>query len=675
MLFILIFPCGITSSQTTSNTIVNQLIEELAENNDEDVDYSELIERLNYYLKFPVEINKINYDQLKDLFFLSPVQINNFLNHRLENGKLIDLLELQSIDGFELPDIKRLLNFVYLALPNSLNKISAQALLKQGDNELMVRYSQVLQIQKGYSISDTSSRSRYLGSPQKMLFRYRYNYGRNISASLNLEKDAGEQLFGTLNQPFDFVSGNITFKNIGKFSKIILGDYSLQFGQGLGIWTGLSFGKGATVTGIAKPDFGLKAYTSFNEYLFFRGVAASLDLKSFRLTGFVSYRKYDASISSPDSITQSEINSLSISGYHRTLNEINNQNSVNEFLVGSNLQLRKKNLRIGLTSYQSTFNNSFSQGNSLYNQFELATKSIFNNSLYYAYNLKNTYFFGELANTLHQGSAYLIGAISSISPQVTVVLFHRNYQRHYQSLYNQAISESSKAVNEKGFYSGITIKPDTKFEFNAYADVFKFPWLKYFTDSPSKGYELLSQLTYTPNKKFKIYGRVKKEVKEENAEVINSVHEVFPYSKLNYRLEINYKINSSLTFRNRFECSHYQKSADNQKGFLAYQDIIYDPLQSKFSGNMRFAIFNTPGYDSRIYAFENDVLYSYSIPAFQHQGTRFYLNTRYTLAKGIDFWAKYGITHYSDLDVIGSGLEEIKGKNKSEIKFQIRYKF
>ncbi|MEO8794413.1 MAG: helix-hairpin-helix domain-containing protein [Daejeonella sp.] len=672
---ILIFPCKLAFCQTVSTSIVNQLIEELTENNDEEVDYSELSERLNYYLKYPVEINKINYNQLKELFFLNPLQINNFLNHRLENGKLISLLELQSIDGFEQQDIKRLLNFIYLAEPNSLDKISAQDLLKKGDNELMIRFSQVLQPQKGYSISDTSTRSRYLGSSQKMLLRYRYNYGRNVSASLNLEKDPGEQLFGSFSKPFDFVSGNISFKNVGKISKLILGDYSLQFGQGLGIWTGLSFGKGAAITGIAKPDFGLKSYTSFNEYLFFRGVATSIDLKSFNLTSFISYRKYDASISELDSLGQTEINSISVSGYHRTLNEINNRNAVNEFLVGSNLQFRRKNLRIGLTSYQSIFNKNFSSGNSLYNQFELSGNSVFNNSFYYAYNLKSTYLFGEVANTFHQGSAYLIGAISSISPQVSIVLFHRNYQRNYQSLYNQAISESSNGVNEKGFYSGITVKPNSKFELNAYADIFKFPWLKYFTDAPSTGYELLAQLAFTPNKKFKIYGRFKKEVKEENADVLNSVHEVFPYSKLNYRLEINYKISSALTFRNRFELSQFQKSGDKENGYLGYQDIIYDPLQSKVSLNMRFAIFNTAGYDSRIYAYENDVLYSYSIPAYQHQGTRFYLNARYTFAKGIDFWAKYSLTHYTDLDVIGSGLDEIEGKNKSEIKFQIRYKF
>ena len=663
-------------AQSEHSPDVEQIIEELAENLADDFDYSELSERLNFYQKNPVEINQIKYDQLKELFILTPLQINNFVTHRTETGEIIDLLELQSIDGFDLATIRKLLNFVYLNSPNSLQNISIKALLAQGNNDLLIRYSQLLQEQKGYNIPDSSLASRYLGSPQKMLLRYRYNYGRNISASLNIEKDAGELLFSAANMGFDFYSASLAFKNIGKIRKLVLGDYSLQFGQGLTLWSGLSFGKGASVTAVAKPDFGLKPYTSVNEFSFFRGVAATIDLQRFSITPFVSFKKLDASLSETDSLKLlPQITSLGLSGFHRTVNETGNRQAVSNFVFGTTIQYQSGNLRTGFIGYHSRFNHNFEPGNSLYNKFEFAGGSLSNYGIYYSYSFNNAYAFAEVSHSSGSGYAYLNGIIASISPQVSVVLLHRDYQKNYHSLYNQSFSEASNAVNEKGLYSGLLIKPNSKWELALYADMFRYPWLKFGVDAPSSGNELFSQIMFAPNKKFKIYARIKRESKEENDDFLNAINTLKKVNKLSGRLEINYKISSGISLRNRFELINYKKADINDYGYLAYQDIIYDPMQSKISGNIRFAIFNTAGFNSRIYAYENDVLYSYSIAAYQHSGTRFYVNSRLKLKRGLDMWLKYSLSAYTNLDKIGSGLDEIKGSRRSEIKLQFRYQF
>ncbi|WP_245580856.1 helix-hairpin-helix domain-containing protein [Daejeonella oryzae] len=663
-------------AQVENNQIIELLIEDLAESLAEDFDFSEITERLNYYHKYPVEINKITDDQLKELFFLSPVQINNFINHRAENGKIIDLLELQSIDDFDLLTIKRLLNFVYLSAPNSINGLEAKLLIAEGNHDLMLRFSQLMERQKGYLIPESSTGSRYLGSPQKLLLRYRYNYGRNISASFNAEKDAGEQLFSNSGKGFDFYSGSLSFQNIGRINKLVLGDFSLQFGQGLTMWSGLSFGKGALVTSVAKPDFGLKAYTSVNEILFFRGAAAKISIRRFSITPFVSYKNLDASLTETDSLNStSQVSSLGLSGLHRTKNENENKNALTQFIAGANLQYQHKNIRAGIVSYHNRYNYQFEPGRLLYNKFEFSQRSLSNFGTYYAYNIKNAYIFGEASHSAGSGYAYVNGIITSISPQVSVVLLHRNYQKDYHSFYNQAFSEASNAVNEKGFYSGLLIKPNSKLELAAYADLFKFPWMKFGVDAPSSGYEIFSQVTYSPNKKFKIYARIKRELKDENDHLINEVNGLEQVCKQSGRLEINYKIIQGISLRNRFEVSNYQKSEINDLGYLAYQDIIYDPMQSKLSGNIRLAFFKTEGFNSRIYAYENDVLYSYSIMAYQNSGVRFYFNSRYQLRRGVDLWFKYSLTNYKDLDKIGSGLDEINGSNRSEVKFQFRYQF
>jgi hypothetical protein len=103
--------------------------------------------------------------------------------------------------------------------------------------------------------------------------------------------------------------------------------------------------------------------------------------------------------------------------------------------------------------------------------------------------------------------------------------------------------------------------------------------------------------------------------------------------------------------------------------------LIYKQLSSPISFAARYALFETDSYYSRIYAYENDVLYAFSIPAYNGRGSRFYISAKYHIARGIDFWLRYAQTFYSDRNEIGSSKEQINGNTKSEIKAQLRLKF
>jgi hypothetical protein len=665
-------------AQQNNDPIIEYILESVADNQSEDFDYTELVEKLNYYRNNKINLNKTNRQQLQELVFLNPIQINALIEHLQINGNLIDVLELQSIMGFDLETIKNLLYFANISAQTGFENFSFKNLFKNGRNDLLIRFNRYLEPQAGYQIPANSNKSRYLGTPDRVFTRYRFSYSNNVQFCLNVEKDPGEQYWNNSNGQTgpDFISASLYIKDVRKFKKIAIGDYALQFGQGLTLWSGLSFGKGADIFTVARQDLGLRAYTSVNEYSYFRGAATQINFGKFDFTPFVSFLKLDAGTALNPITNAQEISSLQQNGLHRTQNELNNKDRIGQLIFGGNLQYNFKKLSIGLTAYQSNYSEDFAANKQLYNKFDFTGKSLTNTGINYSYTLKNTYFFGEFAHSLNYGFAYVNGLITSLSPIVSLVMFHRNYQKNYYSFFNQGIGEGSNAINEKGFYGGLQIKPNRKYELNFYADLFKFPWLRFRVDAPSTGYDFFSQFTYSPSKTTKLTLRYQFQNKEQNSPFQTNTNVLDLIKQSRYRLDIQYQINKSLTLRNRVEISQYHEETANIKyGFLAYQDINYNPLSSKFSGNMRFALFETDGFDTRIYAYESDVLYGFSIPGFQNKGTRFYANGRYTIKRGVDLWLRYSFTQYNDQNTVGSGLDLIEGNSRSEVKAQIRFQF
>lgn len=139
------------------------------------------------------------------------------------------------------------------------------------------------------------------------------------------------------------------------------------------------------------------------------------------------------------------------------------------------------------------------------------------------------------------------------------------------------------------------------------------------------------------------------------------------------RLHIEYKLSKNINIKSRLEHVCY-RGQENENGFIIIQDAQLAPPDSRVNLTMRFAWFNTDGYNSRIYAWENDLLYTFAIPAFYGDGVRNYLNLKYKLTKNLEVWAKLANSLYPRLESIGSGHSEIAGNHKTELKFQLRLK-
>jgi hypothetical protein len=659
-------PIKMVHAQADIDPDIAQILGYLESSLEETSNFEELIDRLTQYKAHPLNINKATETELQELWVLSPIQIHALQTHLLVNGPMIDLLELQSVDNFDSQTIRLLLPFVQLGFNNPFSgkKLGSFFL---GTHDLLVRYRQDLQKEQGYLPGD-SLQNRFLGGPQHVLLRYRYASGKNSLVALQAEKDPGETFFRK-NQPlgFDFVSGHLELKQVGPFKKVVLGDYNLQFGEGLSLWSGIGFGKSSLLSSIAKQEIGLRSYSSVNEGFFFRGLATQIAVKGVQITPFYSNRNLDASVQD-----SAGISSVNLSGLHRTASELAYKKTLNQQVYGTALTYKFHGVSVGLTGYHSKFNRNFQGGQDLYNHFKFSGQSLTNFSVNYHFSVANTYYFGEIAKASVGNSAYLVGLLSSLSSTVTLGLLYRNYPVSYHSFYNAAIAESSSSINERGFYSGLAVKFHPKWEWSFYTDVFSFPWLAFGVDAPSNGSEILSLIIYKPSKTSQLqlfYQRTQKaqNMVEEDAPIAYPQ----PHVQQKFRFDFRYPLNRNFAMHHRAEMIR----VGQEQGFVLLHDLVYQPLQSKFSGNMRMAVFNVSDYDARIYAFQNDVLYSYSIEAYQNRGFQLYVNTRYTLRKGLDFWLRYESKRYTNLSSVGSGLTAIDGNHQSEVKIQVRYQF
>ena len=144
----------------------------------------------------------------------------------------------------------------------------------------------------------------------------------------------------------------------------------------------------------------------------------------------------------------------------------------------------------------------------------------------------------------------------------------------------------------------------------------------------------------------------------------------------NYRLNLSYKVSEDFTVKSRIEYVTINRLSNTpEDGFILTQDFIYKPKKFPVDLTLRYALFETDSYDTRIYSFETNALYVFSVPAYYYQGSRAYAMIRYTFFKRFDLWVRYGTFIYSNRKDLGSGPEEISQPRKSDITVQLRIKF
>ena len=636
------------------NHIVEDLLESVGENISDDADIQEILDDLEEFSQNPLKINIASADDLVRLHLLSEVQINNLIGYRAKTGTIYSLFELAAVDGFTPDVLQNLEPFI------SFDVLDSQSGTKRSSNDLLVRLNR--------TFSSADQATKYEGSPERYYLRMKH-----VSACTEYgvvaEKDPGEAFFSQSNkQGFDYTSVFANFKLGQKKNRIFIGDYLVRFGQGLVAWQGFSMGKSAETTQVFRSEQGVKSYSSTDENQFFRGIAGDFRYRNFTFYPFLSRHKLDASIDTLGGIPY--FGAFQTSGYHRTNSEITGENSLEQIVGGGRVTYSHNQWSVGLTSVYTHFGTYLDRSDEPYNQFLPEGKDNLVTGFDWKGSFKKAFLFGEAAISENSGKALLTGVMMKPASNAELSLVYRNINKTYFSFFSNAFTESSRTNDEHGLYLGLKFFPASHWILWAYADFFRFQWLKYTTAAPSSGVEFFAQVSYSPTRETNFYLRFFQEEKEQRL-----ITESLRYNEQQLinriRLNFTHALNEQISLKSRIEFSFYSKQI-NEKGVLIYQDVAFRPLQKSFSMNGRLAWFSTDGYNSRLYAYENDLLYSFSIPALYDDGFRAYFNFQQKLGPKFTFWLKYASTYQFAQNNNGTA---VASSLKSEIKFQVRYQF
>jgi len=668
----------------TKQKIVERRIEFIGENlEDSDLDLTVFLDDLYGFLEEPINLNGTTTDELNRLGLLTDIQILSILNYVKKYGSLVTIFELAAIPELDPLVIEMILPFVNVE-PIVVSTFKWKNAFKYANYEIITRYERVLDKKEGYveqpdSVLLENPNKQYLGSPDKLFIRYRSTYKDRLSWGFTAEKDAGEEFFrGSQKQGFDYYSAHIFVNDIWKFKTIALGDYQVNFGQGLTMWSSFAMGKTPNVFTGKRYAQGLKRYSSANESQYLRGGGICLGNDKMELTVFGSYKSVDANVNKSDTledIFDDSFSSFQISGYHRTFSEIEDKNKVKEFVTGGELSFSGENFRIGFAGVYTNYDIPLNSSLSLANQYKFNGGNLFTGGINYRYFYRKISLFGEVSMSDNLKFGTINGMTWHADPKLDLMVIHRYYDKAFHSIYSAGFGESSDNTGEQGTYIGALLRVNKKMSVSAYYDQFNFTYLKWLTDDYSSGRDFFAQMDVNLSRNTKIYIRFRNKVTERNSKTdVAGLHDQIEINKTSLRFNYDQRINSQLSLQSRIEWVNFLYDEEKSNGLLMFQDIEYTFKKIPLKVTSRFAIFDSDNYDSRIYAYENDLLYVFSIPAYYYKGMRSYLMLKYDISEKIDLWVRWGIWSYQNVDDISSGLEQINGTRKTDIKIQLKIK-
>ena len=596
-----------------------------------EVDYEQLQTDLYTLHESPIDLNNTSDEELTQLYFLSPQQIDAILAYAYRHP-FESLYELRLIPELADYEIRDLLPFVYInrAALNSetinTDALYAKEIFAKAHHELLTRI-------------DARNIEAYEGTdPIYTQFRYRFDFRRRVTFGVQLRRPAGgfarDLQYGAYLQLNDITPHLHT---------LVAGNFQASFGQGLVLAPVFHAGKSMYVTSVGQQREGLRYYSSVDGQGL-HGAGATLRWewnKTTRLDVSALYSMRHANDST----------------WHH--------------LLGANLTLRHKKLQVELTAIENLWSDSIHPyTNAKYNRhyFRGRNQAVIGASFRYNHGWFDA--FGEIAtaqnykrfeeaingaankpiNSPNWGIGTIVGCRFYPTSGLSLLALYRYYSPYFDNALGYAFSETSRLGDENGGYLGFDITRLRNWRFIGYGDIFYFSGYKYGLGDATRtlGYDAMAEIQYSWSKHPSFQGgdggRLSLRLRaRQKGDATYSTRAQFDWAQGSWSLRTTAEaniipsklstLNSQLTY-----------------GYTIFQDISYSlPLREGRGLGLRLRLqgFDAREWANRIYTYEHDVLYAYSIPAVYGLGGRAYLCLRWQIIPQLALYFRASETVYA----------------------------
>lgn len=588
---ILLSLCWFLPSRADNNARLEDIIGDIYEQLTEisATDYEELQDQLLNLTEHPIDLNSARADDLEQLPFLSDQQIDAILLYVYEHP-IHDLSELQLIDCLQDYDIRNLHPFVCVMPVDTVQHLAVKEVFRYAHHEIITRI-------------DARNVEQFTGDPIFFQTRYKFNYQNRVQFGAQLRRPAGG---GAADLQY---GGYLMLRDIGVMRTLVAGNYQASFGQGLVFANAARYGKSRYVLNAGKTIDGLNRYTGVD--------GGGLHGAGTTLQWHVGGLRIDWS---------------ALYSLQRT------QDTVRHHLLGTNLTFRYRQLKIGLTAAEHLYSDSiFPYRDMRYNKHYFRSNRQGVVGLNFRYNYGLFDLFGEVAVAQNRRWGVGVEVGSRITPTqgVGLLLLYRYYSPWFDNPQGYAFSETSRLNDENGGYIGFQIDRLRHWQWTGYADVFRFADIKYgIPYAPSWGYDAMLETAYLPNSETDI--RLRLQAKQKAQRDTYSARLQVNWTNGQWRLRT--QVNANIVADSTRQVSY---------GLSIHQDIQYTFPTVPLTLQLRLQGFDARHYYNRIYNYENDVLYGYSVPAVYGQGGRIYLNMRWQIIRQLGLYLRVSNTVYA----------------------------
>ncbi len=625
---------------------IEELFDILPEAVSEDaLEESEIIPALDiieYYRQHPIVLTETTADVLSELplfDYVSSLEIIDLV--QLSGKRDYDFLE----DSLQLSE-----NQIYILSECSIMERNYdEERPNRGKVAVRIRNKRLFEDVKGFRDD------KFQGSPLDLYHRTTYS-NSFFTVGLLTGKDAGEKSLS------DFYSGYMDF-NL-KNTRVILGDYYPSVGTGNILWRSFGFRKGIEVISPAvQLGSGIKPYRSSIEANFFRGgtLAHKINLGSghLRSTFWLSKQKRSANIDTSGNIAMS----LDNSGFHRTENEIDKKDRLNENIYGGNLEYFSETFAIGITGLYLSYDKIIKSSA----KTAFRGKNGIIGSFYGSANFPWARMISEISRDGNGNPGFRTG-LQRKTDEYDIALGYRNFSKDFRSPFGHNFGESSAPANETGFYAGFRWKGTNRLRINTYVDYYKTHTATYYVPVPVNGIDLFSEADYNFGSGTRVICRLRYEDKLDSYTDYNLNKKiVFPGNRHSIRFEVKHRINERMKTRMRFEGANvsFDGKKPKESGMAGFVD--FSIMLNKFMDfNCRISFFSTDSYSFAIWQYEYAMPGYMTVKPLYGEGMRSIISYKFNIFKKLNLRIRYAFERKNNRDSMGSGLNELN-KNYSKM--------